>query len=147
MIFLRTAKRTDGLAEPCQVIARAPHNRECNDFWNVVTVELPDRPLQYGKPFPRRFYDQQHFLRGIDIPLPAINGTHRHLENIHAGCQSLLHQHSSDSPGLLCRSARYQYYDFIRHGSPRPLHLYSCDSWAWDSSASIARGSRYNSRS
>ena len=146
MNFSRTARWTNGLVQPSQVVAHASLNWKCDDFWNVVTVELSDRFLQSSKPFQRRFYDQQHFLGRIDIPLPAINGAHGNFENIHAGCQSLLHEHSSDFPGFFYRSARYQYDDFIRHDSPRPIHLYSCDSPARDSYELCIRAPRYNSR-
>jgi len=146
MNFSRNARRTDGFAEPCQVIARASLNRQRNNFRHIVTVQLLDRALQRGKSLARGFYDQERFLRRLDPSLPAINRTNRNLKNIHARRQLLLDERTGDSPGLLRRSACHEYDYLIRHNSPSLSRLYSCVSTARDSTVLPVCAPRYNSR-
>src|SRR4029077_11037240 len=145
MNFSRQARGTNGFGEPCEVIAPASLNRQRDNFRHVVTMQLLDRALQCSKSLARRFYDQERFLRGLNLVLPAIDRTHRNLKNIHARRQPLLHERTGDSPGLLRRTACHQHDDLIRHDSPLSMRLYSSDYPARDSCVLSVRGPRYNS--
>lgn len=146
MNFYRTAIWTNGLTEPCEIIARAAGNRQRNNFRQIITVQLLDRGLQGPKALPRRFYYQQRFLCRLDFSLPPIYRANRNLKNIHARRQPLLHKRPGDSLGLPGVSACHQHDNLVRHPSPLPVRLYSSDSCAPDSCVLPARAPRYNSR-
>ena len=54
-------------------------------------MEFLDRRLQLRQPFARRFDQEQPFLSGLNLALPAINRSYSARENVDAGGETLSH--------------------------------------------------------
>src|ERR1700674_1532088 len=83
-----------------EVGAGSCDNWQRDKFGHIVRMEALDGSLQLRQAFSRRLDEQQPFLCGLHLALPAINGGNRTGKNVRTSGQARFDKGARDAPRL-----------------------------------------------
>jgi hypothetical protein len=99
--------------KPIKICGGSRCNWESDELRHIVGVHAFHSRVQLREMFARSLNQQQTFARGLDLPLPAINGVDSSRKYIHASGQIRLHHGARDSPRFCGSGARHQNHKFV----------------------------------